>query len=1256
MGGQTSRERKRNPTDPFTDTVFSSSVEDISNENLYKDKQLMGAGESSNKLMLEVSKLKISLSTHHGGFRNRDQYYLPGPLFGPYSFVNISCGKEEMDDDDQHNRKNMVEVAVVVRAVQNLYKAWKGFRKQLSIAVASPYTAQVDEIKDKLGEKYKNLDKFIVKVLTFDELQGKEEDIIILSTVRSNCDGSLGLLSNNQRVNNVALTTARQCLWILGNERTLSKNDSVWKSIICDAKNRNCFFNIEEDKEMSDFVNEIKKELDQLDEVFDANSPLFKNARWKVLFSDNFRKSFGKIKSLQMKKLVMNLLLRLANGWRPKQRNVGIICDKSKLALKQFKVKDLYVICSVDIDHEEFRYIQVLKVWDLLPLVDIPKLVKRLDSMFLTYTDKFLNHCKEKCIEGGLEIPMSWETSHHIVRHKKSSCIQEGNNERRFLQDSKVGDSLLLTKFYSISSGMVSDLLSSCNGMELELPFELTRQEMEIINFGKSSFILGRSGTGKTTVLIRKLVQIEQLYHVASEGFHEFKGCRSSKFEIAEDGERVEESEETFLHQIFVTLNPRLCCAVKQHVSGLTRFACGEKSAEDSTSIRLDDMDDVSNFEEIPDSFVGLPPNLYPLVLTFHKFLIMLDGTLGNSFFDRFPEAKEDSNESSKSMALTTFIRMKEVNFHKFNISYWPHFKKKLTNGLDPSTVFAEITSYIKGGLQAWNVRDGKLSCKDYISLSSSRVSTLSEPERQQIYEIFMQYEKKKKMNVEYDLADLVTDLHLRLKEKEYEAAKFDFVYIDEVQDLTMGQIALFRHVCRNVEGGFVFAGDTAQTIAKGIDFRFEDIRHLFYEEFVMKSRGDRIYGRGEKGVIAGISQLSQNFRTHAGVLKLAQSVIDLVYHFFPLSIDPLNPETSLIDGETPVLVESRNGKIEFSFMLSNSGDCGRSLVGFGADQVVLVRDDNVKNEILKYSGNHALILTISECKGLEFQDVLLYNFLSSSPIKEQWNLIYSFMKEKNILGHTSRWSFPSLDHAKHRLLCSELKQLYVAITRTRQRLWILETGDGEGFSAPMCDYWKTMQLVKVRGLDDSFLEEIQVCSSKEEWKSRGIKLFKEQKYEPAKMCFERAGEAFLAKWAEASGLRAAAWNISTSNSDVAGVYLKNAAIIFNSIEKFEEAAKCFYESKEYNLAGSIYLENFGDSKLQEAGECFVRARSYERAAFAYAKGNFFTKCLESCLQGKLFNKGLHYIPYWKDHATQNNYMTRDMNEIDAIHPKSLNY
>lgn len=95
----------------------------------------------------------------------------------------------------------------------------------------------------------------------------------------------------------------------------------------------------------------------------------------------------------------MGLLLRLSNGWRPKRRNVDIICDKSKQILKQFKVKDLNVICSIDIVKEGW-YVQVLMIWDLLPLVDVPKLVERLDSWFLTYTDDFLNRCKAKCVDG----------------------------------------------------------------------------------------------------------------------------------------------------------------------------------------------------------------------------------------------------------------------------------------------------------------------------------------------------------------------------------------------------------------------------------------------------------------------------------------------------------------------------------------------------------------------------------------------------------------------------------------------------------------------------------------------------------------------------------------------------------------------------------------------------------------------------------------------------------------------------------------
>ncbi|XP_074342898.1 helicase sen1-like [Apium graveolens] len=46
--------------------------------------------------------------------------YLPGPLYGNYSFMNISCGREVLSD--RHNWKNMVEVAVVLKILQLLYK------------------------------------------------------------------------------------------------------------------------------------------------------------------------------------------------------------------------------------------------------------------------------------------------------------------------------------------------------------------------------------------------------------------------------------------------------------------------------------------------------------------------------------------------------------------------------------------------------------------------------------------------------------------------------------------------------------------------------------------------------------------------------------------------------------------------------------------------------------------------------------------------------------------------------------------------------------------------------------------------------------------------------------------------------------------------------------------------------------------------------------------------------------------------------
>ncbi|BFG15998.1 hypothetical protein CerSpe_022720 [Prunus speciosa] len=1186
--------------------------------------------------------------------RSHEKHYLPGSMFGPFSFINVIGGREEKDEDGR-SRKNMVEVAIILKLLRKLYKEWIVSKQKLSIGVVSPYAAQVVAVQDKLRQRYDKIDGFTVKVKTVDGFQGGEDDIIIVSTVRSTIHQSIDFISKPQRVN-VALTRARHCLWILGNERTLSDRESVWKALVLDAKRRQCFFNADEDKDLAGAILEVKKEFGQFDDLLNPDSIFFRSSRWKVLFSDNFLKSFKKLKSIRLKKSVLNLLLKLSTGWRPKKPNVGTICGSYSQILRKYMVEGLYIVCTTDIA-KDVKYIQILKIWDLLPLEDISKLVNRLESILKRYTDDFINRCKEKCLEGDLEVPKSWPPSLDIVRFKdlgitenRSDLVGDNDSDgRSYVENSQVSESLLLMKFYSLSSGVVNHLLSDREGRELDLPFEVTDQEMEIILYRKSSFIVGRSGTGKTTVLTMKLFQNEQCYQLAMQG------CLSSQNSMVEQSSSATKGRN--LHQLFVTVSPKLCFAIKQHVLNLKSFACGGSDSTEKSLIDMADFDEEeAQFKDIKDSFHDIPPNSYPLVITFHKFLMMLDGTLGNSYFERFLDATKITHgqlQSSRSVALQTFIRTKEVKYERFSSSYWPHFNIQLTKKLDASRVFIEIMSHIKGGLGAMEAGDGKLNRDDYVQLSEGRGSNLSKQKREEIYDIFQAYEKMKMENGEFDLADFVIDLHRRLRHEKYGGDQMDFVYIDEVQDLTMSQIALFKHMCiNNIDEGFIFSGDTAQTIARGIDFRFQDIRHLFHKKFVLESRSNKLEERKEKGQISKMFHLTQNFRTHAGILKLSQSIIELIYRFFPHSIDVLDPETSLIYGEAPVLLESGENENAIIKIFGNSATGTGNIVGFGAEQVILVRDDGARKDVSMFVGKHALVLTIVECKGLEFQDVLLYNFFGSSPLKNQWRVIYDYMKERDLLDSTLPKGFPSFNEARHNILCSELKQLYVAVTRTRQRLWVCE--NVEELSKPMFDYWKKKCLVQVRQLDDSLAQAMQVASSPEEWKSRGIKLYHEHNYEMATMCFERGGDTYWERRSKAAGLKAIADRMRTSNPEEANSILREAAEIFDAIGKADSAARCFSDLGEYERAARIYLDKCGVPDLERAGECFSLAGCYKDAADVYARGNYFFECLTVCSKGKLFQMGLQYIKYWKQHAIEDGVVARRGEGIDKIEQEYL--
>lgn len=182
-----------------------------------------------------------------------------------------------------------------------------------------------------------------------------------------------------------------------------------------------------------------------------------------------------------------------------------------------------------------------------------------------------------------VEVPASWPPSLDVPRFKDVSVTEIPNvfvghssGNTSYFEHSKIRDSLLLMKFYSLSSsGVMNVLLSNHEGRELDLQFEVTDQEMETILYNRSTFILGRSGTGKTTVLTMKLYQKEQMHRrAAEEGFY---GVGSNTFRDVSPNNEAEQisssssTNVTALRQLFVTVSPKLCFSVKQHISRLQR-------------------------------------------------------------------------------------------------------------------------------------------------------------------------------------------------------------------------------------------------------------------------------------------------------------------------------------------------------------------------------------------------------------------------------------------------------------------------------------------------------------------------------------------------------------------------------------------------------------------------------------------------------------------------------------------------------------
>jgi superfamily I DNA and/or RNA helicase len=101
----------------------------------------------------------------------------------------------------------------------------------LEVLVLSGYRGQCTEIQRALRRI--TLNHVTVQVKTVDAVQGREADVVLFSVTRSNLTGDLGFLSDRFRGRiNVALSRAREVLWIIGDSEFASSKEGPLRKVL----------------------------------------------------------------------------------------------------------------------------------------------------------------------------------------------------------------------------------------------------------------------------------------------------------------------------------------------------------------------------------------------------------------------------------------------------------------------------------------------------------------------------------------------------------------------------------------------------------------------------------------------------------------------------------------------------------------------------------------------------------------------------------------------------------------------------------------------------------------------------------------------------------------------------------------------------------------------------------------------------------------------------------------------------------------
>ncbi|CAH1429552.1 unnamed protein product [Lactuca virosa] len=227
---------------------------------------------------------------------NKEKAFHKTKGLGPYLFFDIVDG-QELHGKNSGSLYNECEADAAVELLRFFRRSYPLEFVGGRIGIITPYRSQLSLLRTRFLNAFGSEIMEEMELNTVDGFQGREVDILVVSTVRAagppsgtkeTNSKSIGFVADVRRMN-VALTRAKHSLWILGNVRTLQTNKN-WGALVNDANERNLVLSVK--KPYVSVFNSLKSSNYVPDSKHDVSRQVTKNGK-KANRHDEQRKRFS---------------------------------------------------------------------------------------------------------------------------------------------------------------------------------------------------------------------------------------------------------------------------------------------------------------------------------------------------------------------------------------------------------------------------------------------------------------------------------------------------------------------------------------------------------------------------------------------------------------------------------------------------------------------------------------------------------------------------------------------------------------------------------------------------------------------------------------------------------------------------------------------------------------------------------------------------------------------------------------------------